>query len=196
MKEAFKPNGDTYLALLALRASPGKQNSDSNTLPAALYCSILIWTILPSINTNIDLINKKTYKKSNSNEYNFTNLPQLKKNDKIRLHDGQIWKTKREIVEQLFEPPRSYLTRTENGSAICCNREHVLFRKSGNSDSGFWKETVDDEFLFNTYNKTNNTTDQTPGYLCKKTVETTNVTRTFSGRIVRRSSIHDDYVTK
>ena len=47
------------------------------------------------MNTNIAIKNKMIYRKSNSDEYNYTNLPQLKKNGKVRLHDGQIWKIKR-----------------------------------------------------------------------------------------------------
>ena len=58
------------------------------------------------MNTNIAIKNKKIYRKSNSGEYNYTNLPQLKKNDKVRLHDGQTWKIKGEIVEHLNEPPQ------------------------------------------------------------------------------------------
>ena len=42
----------------------------------------------------------------------------LKKNDKVRLHDGQTWKTKGEVVERLNETPRSYLIRTENRAIL------------------------------------------------------------------------------
>ena len=37
--------------------------------------------------------------KSKSDAYNYTDLPQLKKNDKVRLHGGQTWKIKEAIVE-------------------------------------------------------------------------------------------------
>ena len=92
---------------------------------------------------------------------NYTNLPQLKKNDKVRLHEEQTWKIKGEIVKRLDEPPRSYLIRTENGNILHRNRKHILFRKEGNSDSFFKNETDDNEYLFNIYDKTNKTTNYT-----------------------------------
>ena len=63
------------------------------------------------MNLNIAIKVKKIYRKSNSDQYNHTNLPQLKKNNKVRLHDGQTLKIKGEIVEHLNEPPQSYLIR-------------------------------------------------------------------------------------
>ena len=59
----------------------------------------------------------------------YTNLPQLKKNGKVRLHDGQTWKIKGEIVKHLNKPPRSYLIRTENVNILRPNRKHMLLRK-------------------------------------------------------------------
>ena len=76
LKKTFKSSEDPYLSLLALRISPGPSN---NTQPATLLYSIPIRTILPSMNTNIAIKNKKIYRKSNSDEYNYTNLPQFKK---------------------------------------------------------------------------------------------------------------------
>ena len=64
---------------------------------------------------------------------------QLKKNDKVRLRDGQTWKIKGEIVECLNKSQQSYLIRTENGNIFCHNRKHILRRKGGNSDSFFNK---------------------------------------------------------
>ena len=184
LKKAFKSNKDLYLALLALRTSPGSNN---NTPPATLLYRRPIRTILPSMNTKIAIKNKKIYGKSNSDQYNYTNLPQLKKNDKVRLHDGQTWKIKgEEIVEHLNEPPRSYLMRTENGDILRRNRKCIILRKGGNSDSCFKNETDEDEYLFNIYVKTNKTTNQTPDNLCNEVEETTNVTRNCSGRIVKR----------
>ena len=69
------------------------------------------------MNANIAIANNKIYRKSNSNVYNYTNLPKLKKNDKVKLHNGQTWQIKGEIVEHLNEPPRSHLIRTENGTS-------------------------------------------------------------------------------
>ena len=82
LKKAFKSNEDPYLALLALRTSPGPNN---NTPSATLLYSRPIRTILPSMNTNIAIKNKKIYRKSNSDECNYTNLPHLKKNDKVMM---------------------------------------------------------------------------------------------------------------
>ena len=81
------------------------------------------------MNTNIATKNKKIYRKSSSNEYNYNNSPQLKKNDKVRLHDGQNWKTKGEIIEHLNEPPQSYLIRTENGNILSHNRNMYYLQK-------------------------------------------------------------------
>ena len=60
---------------------------------------------------------------------NYTNLPQLKKNDKVRLHEEQTWKIKGEIVKRLDEPPRSYLIRTENGNILHRNRNTYYLEK-------------------------------------------------------------------
>ena len=120
-----------------------------------------------------------------SDEYNQTNLPQLKKNGKVRLHDGQTWKIKVKTVEHLNETPQSYLIRTENGNTLCWNRKHILLRKGGNSDSYFKNETDDDEYLFNIYDKTNKTTNQRADNLCNEAEETTNVTQTRSGGLLR-----------
>ena len=193
LKKAFKSNEDLYLALLALRTSPGPNN---NTPPATLLYRRPIRTISPSMNTKIAIKNKKIYGKSNSDQYNYTNLPQLKKNDKVRLHDGQTWKIKGEIIEHLNEPPRSYLIRPENGNILRRNRKCIVFRKGGNSHSYFKTETDEDEYLFDIYDKTNKTTNQTPDNLCNEVEEKTNVTRNRSGRIVKRPSRYDDDVIK
>ena len=52
-------------------------------------------------------------------------------------------------------------------------------------------ETDDDEYLFNIYDKTNKPTNHTRDNLCNKIQETTNVTGTHSGRIVKRPSRYD-----
>ena len=150
---------------------------------------------LPSMNTNIAIKNK-IYRKSNSDEYNYTNLPHLKKNDNVRLNDRQTWKIKGEVVEHFNEPPRSNLIRTENGNILCCNRKHILLSKGGNSDSYFKNETNDEVYLFNIYDKTNKTTNQTPDNLCNKVEKATYVMQTCSGRFVKRPSRYDDYVMK
>ena len=193
LKKAFKSKEEPYLAPLALRTSPGP---DNNTPPATFLYSRPIRTILPSMNTNIAIKNKKIYRKSTSDECNYTNLPHLKKNDKVRLHDGFTWKIKGEIVEHLNKPTRLYLIRTENGNILRRNRKHILLSNGGNSDSYFKNETDDDEYLFNIYDKTNKTTNETPDNLCNEVEKATNVTRTRSGRIVKRSSRYDDYVMK
>ena len=57
-------------------------------------------------------------------------------------------------------------------------------------------ETDDDEYLFNIYDKTNNTTKWASDNLCNEVEETTNVKWTHSGRIIKRSSRYDDFVMK
>ena len=148
------------------------------------------------MNLNIAIKNKKIYRKSNSAKYNCTNLPQLKKYDKVRLHDGQTCKIKGEIVEHLNEPSQSYLIRTENWNILHHNRKHILLKKRGNSDSYFKIETDDDEYLFNIYGRTSKTTNQTVDNLCNEVEGTINVRQTRSGRIVKIPSRYDDYVIK
>ena len=164
--------------------------------PGTLLYRRPIKTILSSTNTNIAINTRRFVEKVIVNEYIYTSLPQSKKIEKARLHDGQTWKEKGETVEHLNEPPRLYLIRTENGNIIRRNRKHVLLWKGGNSDSFFKNETDDDEYLFNIYKETNKTTNQTPDNLCNEVEEATNVARTRSGRIVQRPSRYDDYVMK
>ena len=57
----------THTYFMVPRTSPGPKN---NTPPATLLFSRPIRTILPSMNTNIVLTNKKIYRKSNSCEHN------------------------------------------------------------------------------------------------------------------------------
>ena len=189
LKKTFKSNDDSYLVLVALRTSPGL---NSNTPSATLLYSRPIRTILPSMNTNIAINNKKIYRKSNTDEYNYTNLPQLKKNDKVKLHDVQTWKIKGEIVEYLNEPPRSYLMRTEKGISYVVIENRYYLEKG---EIGIFILKMNDQYLFNVFDKTNNTTNQTPYNLCNEVQETTNVTQTRSGRI-KRPSRYDDYVIK
>ena len=80
LKKAFKSNGDSYLALLDPRKWPGPNN---NTPSATLLYRRPIRTILPSTNLNIAIKDNKISRRSNSNQYNYTNLPQLNKNDKV-----------------------------------------------------------------------------------------------------------------
>ena len=82
-------------------------------------------------------------------------LPQLRENDKVRLHDRKTWRIKGKTVEHLNKLPQSYLIRTENGNILCRNRKHILLRKRGNSDSYFKSETDDEVYLFNISDKTN-----------------------------------------
>ena len=131
------------------------------------------------MNTNVAIKNK-IYRKINSDECSYTNVPHLKKNDKVRFHDGHTWKIKGEIVEHLNKPPRSYLMRTENGNILCRNRKHILLCKGGNSDSYFKNQTDDDDYLFNIYDKTNRTFNQVPDNLCNEVEKATNVTQTCS----------------
>ena len=163
LKKAFKCNDEHHQVLATIP-------------PATLLFCRPIRTILPSVNTNIAIKNKKICRKSNSDECNYTNLSQLKKNDKVRLHDGQTWNIESEIVEHVNEPPQSYLIRTENGNVLCHNRKHILLIKGGNISSYFKNETDDDEYLFNINDKTNKATNQTPDNLCNEDEETTNIT--------------------
>ena len=55
-------------------------------------------------------------------------------------------------------------------------------------------ETDDDEDLFNSYDKINNTTNQRPDNLCNEVEETINITGTRSERIVKRPFRYDDYI--
>ena len=52
------------------------------------------------------------------------------------------------------------------------------------------------KYLFNICDKTNKTTNQTPENPCNEVEETTNVTQTHSGRIVKKPSRYDDYAMK
>ena len=56
IKKALKGNNDPYLALLALRTSPGPEN---NTPPGTLLYNHTIRTLLPSMNKDVSQENKK-----------------------------------------------------------------------------------------------------------------------------------------
>ena len=56
IKKALKGNDDPYLALLAVRTSPGLGN---NTPPATLFYNRVIRTLLPSMNKEVSQENKK-----------------------------------------------------------------------------------------------------------------------------------------
>ena len=61
-------------------------------------------------------------------------------------------------------------------------------------ENKFKNETDDYEYLFNTYDKINKIINQRPDDLCKEVEETTNITRTRSEKIGKRSFRYDDYV--
>ena len=82
--------------------------------------------------------------------------------------------------------------RTENGISYVVIENRYYLEKG---EIGIFILKMNDQYLFNVFDKTNNTTNQTPYNLCNEVQETTNVTQTRSGRI-KRPSRYDDYVIK
>ena len=133
LKNAFKYNDDPYLALLATRVSTGPYN---NIPPAVLFFNHPIRSTVPSmyvskkgVNNNKKL-NRTPFKVKSTNRMD---LPALKVNDKVRIHDGESWSIKGK-VSKISEHPRSYLIKTNKGTILRRNRRHILLDQTSDYD--------------------------------------------------------------
>ena len=133
LKKAFKYNDDPYLALLATRVSPGPYN---NIPPAVLFFNHPIRSTVPSMYVSKKGVNNN--KKWNRNPFkvkstNRMDLPALKLNDDVQIHDGKSWSIKGK-VSKISEHPRSYLFKTNNGTILRRNRRHILLDQTSDYD--------------------------------------------------------------
>ena len=126
LKKAFKYNEDPYLALLSIKVCSGPYN---NSPPATLFFKRPLRTNVPSMNTRFSLNNKKLKRNMSTNEKR-RDLPNLKKDDEVRLHNSKSWSTKGKIVE-VTENPRSYIVLNEKGNKVRRNRRDILLDKAG-----------------------------------------------------------------
>ena len=53
-------------------------------------------------------------------------LPELQRNDPVRIPNKSSWRVKGKIVRKLTSPPRSYLVLTERGTILRRNRKDLL----------------------------------------------------------------------
>ena len=128
IRKALNDDEDPYLALLAVKASPGPYNSSA---PATAMFKRPIRTIIPTVNYDNDIVNNKLCQRGDVGSKYTSKLCKLEINDKVRLHDGKKWSIKGTIVKQL-KYPRSYLVLTQNGTKVRRNRRHILLTKKAN----------------------------------------------------------------
>ena len=125
LRKALQDNADPYLALLNFKTTPALDGGPS---PAHKLMNRNPRTLLLSVNRPIPTTNVPTNKYP-SQYYNtrVKNLPRLKRNDTVRIHNGRSWATKGRIVDQESNTPRSYIVETENGNMLRKNRRDIMY---------------------------------------------------------------------
>ena len=123
LKKAMVNKEDPALALLALRTTPGKDN----TTPAQKLMGRTLRTNLPSIKPPLKTSRPTTMSKATTAHYNASaqNLPVLHPGDNVRLRDGRNWSREGTVVVP-DQNPRSYHVRTETGNVLRRNRRHLI----------------------------------------------------------------------
>ena len=123
LKKAMINNEDPALALLALRTTPGKDN----TTPAQKLMGRALRTNLPSITPPLKTSKPTTMSKTATSHYNANahNLPVLRPGDNVYLRDGRNWSRKGKVVSP-DQNPRSYHVKTEAGNTLRRNRRHLI----------------------------------------------------------------------
>ena len=122
MKKLFKSKEDPYQAVVALTLAPGP---DGNASSSTNFQNGSIWTILPSFNTPNENQYKKLQKSVRKGEKKITELPELKSNNNVRLHDGKTWIIKEKIIKQLKHQAHTLLKlKSETYLYKIRNRSH------------------------------------------------------------------------
>ena len=142
------------------------------------------------MNTKVGINNNKIRRKHDKG-HRFNNLPDLQKNDEVRLHDGHSWGTKGKVVEPLKDFPRSYIVETDKGKILRRNRKHILLKKEENEDNN---EKFDDEYQLSYNDRPNDTTSELVSNNDNEIREPPSQCRTRSGRTIRKPSRYEDYV--
>ena len=124
LRKCFKSGNDPHLALLTLRATPGKDDTPS---PAALLMNRELRTTLPTITqpNNKRSVERHSGKQNNCQRKGGRELPPLNIGDHVRTHDGKSWSRVGRVLSRC-QQPRSYLVLMENGKQIRRNRRHLL----------------------------------------------------------------------
>ena len=123
IKKALQSGDDPCLALLALRSTPGTDNSPS---PAFKLMNRHLRTTLPSVKTektSPPLTNPLKVKESH--DKHVKNLQPIKEGQFVRIREGKSWSIKGKVTERA-DQPRSYVVKTENNSTVRRNRRDLL----------------------------------------------------------------------
>ena len=123
MRKAIDNGDDPCLALLALRTTPGTDNSPSS---AFRLMNRHLRTPLPCLKTEKE--SPPLTRSSKVKEYHDKHskmLEPLKDGQTVRVREGKSWSVKGQVKEKA-EQPRSYIVKTEKGSTIRRNRRDIL----------------------------------------------------------------------
>lgn len=123
LTKALSSEEDPYLALLALRTTPGKDKLS----PARRLMGRTPRTTVPSVKCPLksskpEQIPRKTITQYNSHA---RNLPELHPGDKVLLRGDGKWSKKGEVMKR-NQHPRSYHVKTDSGNVLRRNRRHLL----------------------------------------------------------------------
>ena len=131
LMKAKKSGNDPYLALLELRNTP----LDGLESPVQLLYGRRTRTVLPikpsllkpdKVETNVpSVLNEKQQEQKRYYDRNTKQLKPLKPGDKVRIRsDKKCWEPG--FVESKCPEPRSFNIKTDSGSILRRNREHIL----------------------------------------------------------------------
>ena len=123
MRKAIDNGDDPCLALLALRTTPGTDNSPS---PAFRLMNRHLRTPLPYLKTEKESPPlPRSSKVKEHHDKHSKMLEPLKDGQTIRVREGKSWSVKGQVKEKAKQP-RSYIVKTEKGSTIRRNRRDIL----------------------------------------------------------------------
>ena len=112
-------------------------------------------------------------------------LPELQRNDPVRIPNKSSWRVKGKTVRKLTSPPRSYLVLTERGTILRRNRKDLLLIVPRQNCPYLKDNCSDYDDLQTNFNEN----------LCEHPNDNNRHQehRTRSGRLVKRPVRYDDF---
>ena len=130
LQKCLKRKEDPHLALLALKTS---KSSTTGTAPATLFFNRNIRTLVPTLATDNNQVQKVSSPKPPKQTTKGKPLKELNPGDPVRFHDGSSWSRRAKVISRTSEP-RSYLVLTDKNTTIRRNRRHLLKTSENFSD--------------------------------------------------------------
>ena len=196
LTKAKRDKRDPYLALLEYRNTP----IDGMGTPAQLLMSRRLRSIVPNTDEQLKpkvinpkhVANRVSLKQASQKDYfdrHTKTLPPLEQGERVRVRMGKHWKPG--VVKQCEETPRSYRIKTDEAGEYRRNRRMIMKSRENNplaTDDGDDSASETEEY---------HSSEETPDHQAMSpgaTEPADPITRTRSGRVVRRPQRFKDFV--